>query len=609
MKPLLLGMILSAIPGAEDLKVEGDGSLRHPSLVRSVALTPDSQKVFVALDDGSVLAYSLKTRKPLAESFRVYGVLYDMAINPRGDRLAVVDGDKDVTILDTGSLKVVAKVRLKDEPERVTFAPDGSSLYVAQSNGHLLKLNVSDLSTAKDIFPTEGSRVIALACSRDGKVVATSDREGQIKFWSADSLAPLKTWKAHERYAASLAFDPSGNYLVSGGEESVLKVWKVADNSLFTESKEYHQQAILCIAFAPDGRMVTGGLDGLCQFWDGKEFGAANSYANYRGYISASAVSANGRWLIRGGSSLDFVPMDRPEEFERIADFGGSIMGFAVAPDMKRFATGGLDRRLISWKIDKGVTSKTAVLEDWVTAVEFCNDGQSIAAALANGKIEVYSAETMKPERSWVAHKGRVTGVAVAGQTLISIGDDALVQRWDVNGKRLKTFDEKSPCRSVAVRGSLFAIGTANGTVSVYDASNGDLVKRLKGRPLSVTALGFSRGGTRLMVGYFDGGLESFDTKSWAVVQYRAGEGESVLSINSNPNSDLIAVGFRDGYARLLDVVTLKEGASVQPRPAREVFAIRWVLDENTFAVAGANNGIIFQKVKGDITAWTKKVR
>jgi WD40 repeat protein len=607
MKPLLLALSLSAAPGAQDLKIEDNGSLRHPSVARSVAVTPDSQKAFVALNDGSVLAYSLKTRKPIAESFRIYGVLYDMAINPRGDRLAVVDGDKDVTILDAASLKVVTKVRLKDEPEHVTFAPDGRSLYVAQSNGHLLKLKVSDLSTAKDIFPTEGSRVIALACSRDGKVVATSDREGQIKFWAADSLASVKTWKAHEQFVTALAFDPTGNSLVSGGGDSVLKVWKLADYSLVTESKEYHQQAILCIAFAPDGRMVTGGLDGLCQFWDGKRFGPGKSYTNYRGYITASAVSADGRWLVRGGSSLDFVPMDRPEEFERVADYGGSIMGFAVASDMKRFATGGLDRRLISWKIDKGVTSKTALLEDWITAVEFCQDGQSIAAALANGKIEIHSAETMKREKSWVAHKGRVTGVAVVGKTLVSVGDDALVHVWDLKGKRLKTYDEESPCRSITVRGNRFAIGTASGSVSVYDASNGDLVKRVKGRPLSVTALGFSRGGTRLMVGYFDGGLESFDTKSWAVVQYRAGEGESVLSIHSNPSNDLIAVGFRDGYARLLDVVTLKEGASV--RPGSEVFAIRWVLDENTFAVAGASNGIIFKNLKGDVAAWTKKVR
>jgi WD40 repeat protein len=606
---LLLVLLLAGGAGGQDLKLELNGSLRHPSQVQSIALTPDSQKAFVALNDGTLLAYALKTRKPIEVGFRAYAVLYGVAVNPKGNRLVLADGDGWVTVLDTDSLKVVTRRQFKDDPENVAFSPDGRALFVAFSTGRLGKLKASDLATEADILPTEGSRVLALACARDGKLVATTDRDGNIKLWSAAKLKLQKVWKAHKSMAWSLAFDRSGDHLVSGGMDGELKVWKLADYSLVRASKEYHQESIECIAFAPDGRMVTGGQDGLCQFWDGATFTGGKSFPNYRGFVKACAVSADGRWLVRGGSALDFVPLDRPEAFERVADYGGAILGFAVAPDPKRFATGGLDRRLICWKVDKGITSKSALLQDWITAVEFCNDGRSVAAGLANGKIELYSAETMQRARSWVAHKGRVTGMAVIGGTLISVGDDAAIRLWDLKGKLLKAYDEKAPCRSIAVRGNRFAVGTVKGTVSVYDTAADGAVKRLQVRPLSVTAIAFSRVGTRLLVGYFDGGLESYDTKSWAVVRYQAGRGDSILSISASPNNALIAVGTRGGNARLVEVLTLKEGPAVQPGPAREIFAIRWVLGENTFAIAGASNGIVFQNLKGDVEAWTKKIR
>jgi WD40 repeat protein len=610
MRTLLLATALSMLQNAQDLKLEAAGSVRHPSYVRAIAITPDSKQVFIGLDDGALLSYSLETRKPIAVGFRVYSQINGLALTARGDRLAVTDGLRYVTILDASSLKVVARIRLKlgQVPERVVFTPDDESLFLVVSNGHLLKLKGSDLTARKDILPTEGSRILALACSRDGKV-ATSDAKGRIKLWSGESLEPLKDWKAHKMWAASFSFDPSGKYLVSGGEESALKVWQLSDSSLIKESEDCHQGAVRCIVFTPDGQMVTGGFDGLTQFWDGKSYEAGKSYPDSRGYITAFAVSPDGRWLVRGGSCLDFVPLKHAEEFERVADYGGAILGFAVALDMKSFVTGGLDRRIIFWRIDKEITSKVAMLEDWVTAVEFCNDGRSIAGALANGKIEILAADSMNRVKSWAAHKGRIPGIAIVDGKLVSIGDDAAVHVWDLDGKRLKSYEEQSPCRSVAVHGRRFAVGAANGTFSVHDAATDSLVKRLKARPLSVTALAFSRDGTRLVVGYFDGGLESFDTKSWASVRYRAGNGESVLSISANQNHDLIAVGFRDGYARLYDIVTLNEGPSVQPRPAREIFAIRWILDENTFAVAGASNGIFFQKLNGDINAWTTKIR
>ena len=260
---------------------------------------------------------------------------------------------------------------------------------------------------------------------------------------------------AHEnKYAIGLRFDPTGSRLVTAGLDLSVKLWNVADGSLVRESKEYHQEVVSGIAFGPDGLLVTAGQDGLCQLWDGRTLAAKTSYPEYRGYFTACAISPDGRWLVRGGSSLDLVPMGRPESFERLAEYGGAILGFDVAPDRKHFATAGLDRNLIAWEINKSFSSRPSKLDDWVTSVAYRRDGRSIAVGLANGMIEVRSASTSDREVSWSAHKGRVVAVVANGEKLVTIGDDPSAAVWTLTGivyRRSTRMLPVGPSRSTAI--------------------------------------------------------------------------------------------------------------------------------------------------------------
>ena len=112
-----------------------------------------------------------------------------------------------------------------------------------------------------------------------------------------------------------------------------------------------------------------------------------------------------------------------------------------------------------------------------------------------------------------------------------------------------------------------------------------------------------------MLVGSFDGSIESFDASSGTISRSSLGDGDSVLSMDVNPTNDLVAVGYRDGTARILDVVSLKMGPTVELDPAREIFAIRWIINSHSFAAAGASNGVHFYKLEGDATAWAKSVR
>ena len=85
--------------------------------------------------------------------------------------------------------------------------------------------------------------VYALAWSRDGKQLASGGFDNSIKLWDAASgnlvrdFKPYKMKdfeKGHRDSVLSIALSPDGKYLASGsgGQERLIKIWRVADGTV-----------------------------------------------------------------------------------------------------------------------------------------------------------------------------------------------------------------------------------------------------------------------------------------------------------------------------------------------------------------------------------------
>ncbi len=596
------------LQNGDGLSMESQGSVRHPSSVNAAAIDAGSALAAVGLDDGTILLYSLADRTPIPLGFRYYTSVTDLAFHPRDRILAVATGDGLLAIHDLSAFKEVKSGRVDSMIRRLAFAPDGSALFAAQNNGRLVKIRVPALEIEGSILPTEGSLVGDVACSPDGKGVVTSDRGGFLSAWSTADLSRTGKWKAHGGYIQALAWDPSGAFLASGGEDHAVRVWS-ADGTALKGNDTLHSEGIRTLCFAPDGRLVSGGQDGLCQFWKPRTFEADVSRPNYRGFIAASAASPDGKWLVRGGSFLDFVPLDRPGAAERVREYGGAIVG--LAGKGKRFVSASLDRTLILWSLEDGVSARTVALTDWATAVGFAPDGKSVAAGLGNGRVEVYSWESAARQAGWLAHDGGVTSVAFVDGRVASAGWDSKVCVWDPAGGLAVKFEESAPVRCLAgdPQGPRLAAGTSSGEVRIYDVQGKALVRALRRRPQSVTSLAFMPDGRTLAAGHFDGTLVAWDTESWEGVREAAGEGASLLSLDGHPKVSLLAAGYRDGRLKLVDPVSLETAASVESRDRREIFGVRFLRDEATVAAAGADHAVSLYRFKGDLEAWLPKAR
>ena len=66
----------------------------------------------------------------------------------------------------------------------------------------------------------------------------------------------------------SLAFSSDGKYLLSGGDDTEIKIWDLSNGQLLNSVKN-HNKTIYNLAFTDDGSILaSGGLDGSIKVWE-----------------------------------------------------------------------------------------------------------------------------------------------------------------------------------------------------------------------------------------------------------------------------------------------------------------------------------------------------
>ena len=111
-------------------------------------------------------------------------------------------------------------------------------------------------------------RVNGVAFSPDGRYLASSSWDDDIRLWDATTGAERRRLKGHTGSVWAISFSPDGGRIASASWDHKVKVWSVEDGrELLTFSE--HTAPVHSVAFSPDGqRLVSGGFDGQVKVWE-----------------------------------------------------------------------------------------------------------------------------------------------------------------------------------------------------------------------------------------------------------------------------------------------------------------------------------------------------
>ncbi|KIO13849.1 hypothetical protein M404DRAFT_120746 [Pisolithus tinctorius Marx 270] len=221
---------------------------------------------------------------------------------------------------------------------------------------------------------------------------------GGLKGWPVEQ----QLLQGHAYGVNSVAFSPDGKSIVSGSQDTTVRLWDVEGGVQIGSPLEGHKNEVNSVAFSPDGkRIVTGSWDNTVRFWDvegGVQIGSP--LKGHTNPIFSVAFSPDGKSIVSG--SWDKTV--RVWDVEGGVQIGSPLKGHtdgvnsvAFSPDGKRIVSGSLDNTVMVWDVEGGVQIGSPLIgspleghTDWVNSVAFSPDGKRIVSGSGDENVRVW---------------------------------------------------------------------------------------------------------------------------------------------------------------------------------------------------------------------------
>jgi transcriptional regulator with XRE-family HTH domain len=284
---------------------------------------------------------------------------------------------------------------------------------------------------------------------------------------------------------------------------------------------------------------------------------------------------------------------------------GGTVTSVAFSPHGQILAIGNADGTVRVW--DVATHRQIAALTrpaGTVTSVAFSPHGQILATGNADGSVRVWDVATHRQITALTGPAGAVNSVAFSpdAATLASGNGDGSVRVWDVATRRQITALTRpaGAVTSVAFspHGQTLATGNADGTVRLWDVAAHRQITALSGPAGAVNSVAFSPDDATLASGSADG------TWLWAPATnpcvcgppaashlVLTGSAGAVNSVAFSPDGTTLAAGSTDGTARLWDVATHRQIATLTG-PTGAVTSVAFSPDGKTLATGNADHTV-----------------
>ena len=204
------------------------------------------------------------------------------------------------------------------------------------------------------------SVVCCVRFSADGRYVATGcNRSAQIfDVETGTPIALLQDTSLPEDgdlYIRSVCFSPNGQYLATGAEDKVIRVWDIATRTIKHQFTG-HEQDIYSLDFAKNGRIIASGSgDRSVRLWD-LETNQQVLNLSIEDGVTTVAISPDSRYVAAGSldKSVRVWDIHTGSLVVRLEGEQGhkdSVYSVAFAPSGDRLVSGSLDKTIKMWEL------------------------------------------------------------------------------------------------------------------------------------------------------------------------------------------------------------------------------------------------------------------
>ncbi|HWE02613.1 MAG TPA: c-type cytochrome domain-containing protein [Tepidisphaeraceae bacterium] len=300
--------------------------------------------------------------------------------------------------------------------------------------------------------------VTAMAYSPDGSILAVTGYH-EVLLHKSDGSSIVARLTGEAPRIESVVFSADGKYMAdcggAPGEFGLVQVWNTADHTLF-KAYQISGDSLYGISFGPDDKTVAfGGADKVVhriKLDDGKEMLDFKAHADW---VLGTIFTADGKQLVSAGRdhAMKLIDLENSRFVDDINNPLEACLCIARNPKAEQVLYGGDlgGARLYKISDNQGRTSgrnDTNLIRAFdkqpapVTAVAFSPDGLNVALGTMND-VNVYAAADGKKVYTLSGEQGPVYAVCYKpdGAQIATAGYDGSIRLYDAkDGKLIKQF-------------------------------------------------------------------------------------------------------------------------------------------------------------------------
>jgi serine/threonine protein kinase len=235
-----------------------------PQAVTCLATLPGTGHV-VAGQGASLRIWDAQTGQEVQRLAGHTDAVRGICVLPGGKQLLTAGDDRMLRLWDIASGRELQRMSgHRAAVAGVALSPDGSQ---AASAGRDQTLRLWDVNRGREVasFAVPRGPVLAVAFTADGAAVLSAHFDTTLRLWDVASGRELRRFSGHRQMVTCAV--PCGDLVASASHDSTVRVWDPASGAEAAIGTG-HTGAVLALAAAPDGLLVSAGSDGTIHIWE-----------------------------------------------------------------------------------------------------------------------------------------------------------------------------------------------------------------------------------------------------------------------------------------------------------------------------------------------------